>query len=70
MAKYFLFLILEVVDEDPFKEVTFAVGPKKKPKTGWLKGTREFYDLIVVGAGLSGSVFAEQVINFDFHMLV
>ena len=40
--------------------LTFAKESVKPVKTGFLEGTRNFYDLIIVGAGLSGAVFAEQ----------
>ena len=51
--------------ETPFKKepnrvLTFAKESVKPVKTGFLEGTRDFYDLIIVGAGLSGAVFAEQ----------
>ena len=52
---------VEIKDETPNKVLTFAKGPEKPVKTGFLKGTRDYYDLIIVGAGLSGAVFAEQV---------
>ena len=54
-------LELEIpLEKEPNRVVTFAKESLKPPKTGFLKGTRDFYDLIIVGAGLSGAVFAEQ----------
>ena len=52
---------VKVEDDKPNKVLTFAKGPEKPVKTGFLEGTRDYYDLIIVGAGLSGAVFAEQV---------
>ena len=56
--------VVKVIEDDNPKEpkvVTFSAPKKKVEKTGWLNGTRDFYDLIIIGAGLSGAVFAEQV---------
>ena len=46
--------------KEPNRVLTFAKESVKPVKTGFLEGTRDFYDLIIVGAGLSGAVFAEQ----------
>ncbi len=46
--------------------VTFAPDNPKPAKTGFLEGTRDYYDLIIVGAGLSGAVFAEQASKRGF----
>jgi hypothetical protein len=44
------------VPKNPPKEVSFAKGPPKPVKTGFLEGTRDYYDLVIVGAGVSRGV--------------
>ena len=57
---------MKFIASGPSQKLTLAKGPEKRAKTGFLEGTRDFYDLIIIGAGLSGSVFAEQASKRGF----
>ena len=58
--------VVEQSSQAKAQVVTFAPDNPKPVKTGFLEGTRDYYDLIIVGAGLSGSVFAEQASKRGF----
>jgi len=59
-------VVAKVSGQEKAEVLTFAPDNPKPEKTGFLEGTRDYYDLIIVGAGLSGAVFAEQASKRGF----